>query len=603
MNDVSAHEIGFNSVNFENKIYPSITGGFKGLLAQFSEHVNSLSFKNGKEVKREGDSITMPNNSTLDELKELNGKLGVSDVSRIGDRLQDVAVLLANEKTLPENLQPFINYLYQLGDNINQNGKDNGKNNKPLTFEELKTTSLHLPENADKEAYEKEIWLYMLGKYDRQVEFPDIDKDQKQSRHYYDLYSRWKKRRLESPKISDSILKPEEENQLRQEFDDLIWKKRELIKSIVFDSIQNKGQVSDKTTQALQELTKTALTQTATFGIVEHGLEEVRTMMKLPPSDRLSKQLDPTLYSELLKLFPNIDQNTTKLYEAVEKSLKQRQEQQPNLSNLEKAQIIWDIVQAYNYAETYSLRKAVDTLEFECQLRSIIGADILRTYLPDINVAAIYSNSHIFLGIEIDKELYQFDANRTREKNWDSESSFGIDMEDWEEIKPIIKKYFQTGLPQVFSSEYVTTGYASIDNPEKALQAGLLANIAYKFAFDKKVTIELYRLALKINPSDADAWNNLGNVLVDREEKISCYKKALEINPRYAYALYNIADATPDDTPENIQEKLGYYERFLKVLPIYPEFKDDKKYVDKEIKRLKTKLLTHKITSPSRRSF
>lgn len=53
----------------------------------------------------------------------------------------------------------------------------------------------------------------------------------------------------------------------------------------------------------------------------------------------------------------------------------------------------------------------------------------------------------------------------------------------------------------------------------------------------------------------------------------------------------------------SIQEKLGYYERFLKVLPIYPEFKDDKKYVDKEIKRLKTKLLTHKITSPSRRSF
>jgi len=157
MNDVSAHEIGFNSVNFENKIYPSITGGFKGLLAQFSEHVNSLSFKNGKEVKREGDRIIMPDNPTLDELKELNGKLGVSDVSKIGDRLQDVAVLLANEKTLPKNLQPFINYLYQLGDNINQNGKDNGKNNKPLTFEELKTTSLHLPENADKEAYEKEI--------------------------------------------------------------------------------------------------------------------------------------------------------------------------------------------------------------------------------------------------------------------------------------------------------------------------------------------------------------------------------------------------------------------------------------------------------------
>ena len=553
MNDVSAHEIGFNSVNFENKISPSITGGFQGLLVQFSKHVNSLNFEEGKEVKREGDRIIMPDNPTLDELKELNGKLGVSDVSKIGDRLQDVAVLLANEKTLPKNLQPFINYLYQLGGNINQNSEDNGENNKSLTFEELKNKSLHLPQNADKEAYEKEIWLYMLGKYDRQIEFPDIDKDQKQSRHYHDLYSRWKKRRLESPKIVDSILKPKKENQLRQEFDDLIWKKRELIKSIVFASIQNKGQVSDKTTQALNELTVTALTQTATFGIVEHGLEEVETKMKLPPSDRLSKQLDQTLYKELSRLFPDIKQDTTKLYEAVEKSLKLRQEQKPNLSNLEKAQIIWDIVQAYNYAKTYSLRKAVDTLEFECQLRSIIGADILRTYLPDINVAAIYSNSHIFLGIEIDKELYQFDANRTREKNWDSESSFGIDMRDWEEIKPIIKKYFQTGLPQVFSSKYVKTGFASIDNPEKALQAGLLANIAYKFAFDKKVAIELYRLALKINPSFAECWYNLGNVLVDQEEKISCYKKALEINPRYAYALYNIADATPDDTPENIR--------------------------------------------------
>ena len=49
MIDISSPEIRFKPVDFKNKISPPITGGFQGLLVQFSEHVNSLNFEEGKK--------------------------------------------------------------------------------------------------------------------------------------------------------------------------------------------------------------------------------------------------------------------------------------------------------------------------------------------------------------------------------------------------------------------------------------------------------------------------------------------------------------------------------------------------------------------------
>ena len=43
-----------------------------------------------------------------------------------------------------------------------------------------------------------------------------------------------------------------------------------------------------------------------------------------------------------------------------------------------------------------------------------------------------------------------------------------------------------------------------------------------------------------------DAWNNLGNVLVElgeHEDGLAAYQKALQVDPSYGDAHYNLADA------------------------------------------------------------
>ena len=60
--------------------------------------------------------------------------------------------------------------------------------------------------------------------------------------------------------------------------------------------------------------------------------------------------------------------------------------------------------------------------------------------------------------------------------------------------------------------------------------------------------IEAYRQALRINPENADAWNNLGiayNNLKRYDDAIEAYRQALRINPEYANAWYNLGIAYP----------------------------------------------------------
>ena len=57
---------------------------------------------------------------------------------------------------------------------------------------------------------------------------------------------------------------------------------------------------------------------------------------------------------------------------------------------------------------------------------------------------------------------------------------------------------------------------------------------------------QAYHCALEINPNDADTYNNLGSVLVGRgklEEAVQAYRQALEINPNDADVRYNLGRA------------------------------------------------------------
>ena len=61
-----------------------------------------------------------------------------------------------------------------------------------------------------------------------------------------------------------------------------------------------------------------------------------------------------------------------------------------------------------------------------------------------------------------------------------------------------------------------------------------------------KEAVQAYHRALEANPNDADAYNNLGNVLVGQgklEEAVQAYRQVLEINPNDADVLYNLGRA------------------------------------------------------------
>jgi len=62
-------------------------------------------------------------------------------------------------------------------------------------------------------------------------------------------------------------------------------------------------------------------------------------------------------------------------------------------------------------------------------------------------------------------------------------------------------------------------------------------------AFDAAVA---YREAVRINPEDASAWNNLGGALYDLKrynDAIDAYRHALWINPEFAEAWFNLGVA------------------------------------------------------------
>lgn len=71
---------------------------------------------------------------------------------------------------------------------------------------------------------------------------------------------------------------------------------------------------------------------------------------------------------------------------------------------------------------------------------------------------------------------------------------------------------------------------------------------AAKSAFvnkDYKKSISYYKDAIKINPKDAIANNNLGNVyfrgLNKPKDAVQYYKKATQLDPKYSYGWWNLA--------------------------------------------------------------
>ncbi|MCA9049600.1 MAG: tetratricopeptide repeat protein [Planctomycetaceae bacterium] len=81
-----------------------------------------------------------------------------------------------------------------------------------------------------------------------------------------------------------------------------------------------------------------------------------------------------------------------------------------------------------------------------------------------------------------------------------------------------------------------------------------------------------YREALRINPEDPDAWNNLGILLADPlgryEDSEAAYREALRINPEFAYVWNNLGNLLKDHLGRYEDSEAAYREA-LRINPKY----------------------------------
>jgi tetratricopeptide (TPR) repeat protein len=89
---------------------------------------------------------------------------------------------------------------------------------------------------------------------------------------------------------------------------------------------------------------------------------------------------------------------------------------------------------------------------------------------------------------------------------------------------------------------------------------------------DLDAAIVNYKQALTIKPDYADAYNNMGNALNskgDLEAAIGSYQQALKIKPDCAEAYYNMGNVLHDKG--DLEAAIGSYQQALKIKPDYAE--------------------------------
>jgi Flp pilus assembly protein TadD len=81
-----------------------------------------------------------------------------------------------------------------------------------------------------------------------------------------------------------------------------------------------------------------------------------------------------------------------------------------------------------------------------------------------------------------------------------------------------------------------------------------------------------YQTALQIKPDYVEAYNNLGNALLQKgnaDEAIVYYQTALQIKPDYVVTSYNLANALLQKG--NVDEAIAQYQTALQIKPDYAD--------------------------------
>ena len=136
-----------------------------------------------------------------------------------------------------------------------------------------------------------------------------------------------------------------------------------------------------------------------------------------------------------------------------------------------------------------------------------------------------------------------------------------------EKLQPLINLYNQKKLEKVFKEAQKLS--------KKYTKSPVLWNLMGASAAQigkPNEAVLAFKKAISINPNNAEAYNNLGNVHKDQgklEEAIIAYTKAISVKPAYADAYNNLGNALKYQG--KFSEAIDAYNKTLSIKPDYAE--------------------------------
>lgn len=545
--------------------------------------------------------VVLPNNPNLGDLLSASRLVDINSTHNERSRLEvlsknltDSAILMSRDPAFRSaEFDPVIEKLYGLGQVLS--GGVQGEVVASLAREQIQQAQIQLPPGADPKAYENGLYLFLLGK-NAVLSNPKVDKPLQvdpQHSFYTALYDRWRSRRLAK---RSAIAGTHDEEEYKREFDNWLISRRPNITRVLSRYVAGSLEIG-RGARALDELTEQAIEGHLDKKVAQRGREITEADLKV---HRHSEDMGFDAESAVGRIFldevrdeihelnikysrrrisrQDLDQAVSEIYNKkledtplfkitesmLQKRVEHLQGREQRMNSEGKIKFLWDIVQAYDFAWAGVPQKAIETEEFECNLRaSVLGQMIEKFFPDDFVVLGDWVKSHMRLIVVDKKEIpyrlpksYFVDPTRSR---YSREDGVRVSQErnthairqvgDQNLLRDIVQAYKQNPDQILIHSDTWGPSYGvgrrelnhSIGNYRNLTEAGMWGNMAILYVQNQADRAYCFRKAVELVPVSGDAWLGLADSTVNPQEKSEYLQKAVELNPHDTTAWYELA--------------------------------------------------------------
>jgi hypothetical protein len=229
----------------------------------------------------------------------------------------------------------------------------------------------------------------------------------------------------------------------------------------------------------------------------------------------------------------------------------------PNATSKQKIVLLWDLVQSYRYAKTYSPIEMIKSRAMECALRDYVFFLLARKYLPEeIDVLSVVCNRHLALlvvekGSLKDKDslprAYEVELTNMRAEG-ENESYGVMEIEDISLLKDLKQQYDTFGRvneltvtnPQALGIN--AKEHVRIMGGFRGIKSVILSNNALSLQVSNSSRLPLLLTAIEADPKDSAVLNKVGEMVNSRkDDPLPYFLQGLHLNPRNTSILENLA--------------------------------------------------------------